>query len=232
MNTNLLLRFAALLLFIFGISLQHLLIADAAEDPYLIASKLQAAYEDTAGLVADFRQRSEMHINRSEKSASGTVVFLKPGRMRWDYYNPDRQVLICDGKTVTIYYEKTKQMIVAAAQEYLQSDVTYSFFTGRGNIMEDFTISAADELQDEATDSRVIELIPKKAHPQISRLYVWVAEDTSMITRIRMIDYFDTITDFYFDNIKRLRVKDKNGPVIDPQLFTFVPPPGTEIIYQ
>jgi len=232
MNILQIFRLAALPLLMLGTSLYPLQPAHAADDPYNIARELQAAYEDTAGLEADFRQHTVMQLNRREKSGSGTVAFLKPGHMRWDYYAPDRQVLISDGQTITMYFEKAKQMIVTAAKEYLQSDVTYSFFAGQGNILEDFTISAADDLPDGATDSRVILLVPKDAHPQISRLYVWSAADTSMITRIRMVDHFDTITDLFFDNIKRLRRKDKEGPVIDPQLFTFNPPPGTEIIYQ
>jgi outer membrane lipoprotein carrier protein len=225
-------RFAVILLIMLGIPPPPLIAAAAAENPQLIARKLQAAYEDTAGLVADFRQHTTMPVNRHEQSGSGTVVFLKPGHMRWDYYTPDRQVIISDGETITMYFEKTKQMIVTAAKEYLQSDVTYSFFSGQGNILKDFTISAVGDLQGETKDSQVIQLVPKVANPRISRLYVWVASDTSMITRIRMIDHFDTITDFFFDHIKRFRNKDTKGPVFDPQLFTFNPPPGTEIIYQ
>jgi outer membrane lipoprotein carrier protein len=225
-------RFTALLLIMLVISPPPLIAAAAAEDPQLVARKLQAVYDDTTGLVADFRQHTAMPMNRHEQSGSGTVVFLKPGHMRWDYYTPDRQVMISDGKTITMYFEKTKQMIVTAAKEYLQSDVTYSFFSGRGNILKDFTISAADDLQGKTKDSQVIQLVPKEANPRISRLYVWVATDTSMITRIRMVDYFDTITDFFFDHIKRVRSEDTKGPVFDPQLFTFNPPPGTEIIYQ
>jgi outer membrane lipoprotein carrier protein len=196
------------------------------------AARLQAAYEDTAGLVADFRQHTAMQLNRRSKSGSGTVVFLKPGLMRWDYLAPDRQILISDGKTITMYFEKTKQMIVTAAREYMQSDVTYSFFAGSGNIMEDFTISAGDSSVDDSADTGLIKLIPRKAHPQISRLYVWVDNDTSLIHRIRMIDHFDTVTDLFFDNIKQLNGTDPGGPAIDSELFSFNPPPGTEIINQ
>ena len=201
-------------------------------DAMATAARLQAAYEDTAGLVADFRQHTAMQLNRRSKSGSGTVVFLKPGHMRWDYMAPDRQILISDGKTIIMYFEKAKQMIVTAAREYIQCDVTYSFFAGSGNIMEDFTISAGDSTVDDSAGTSLIKLIPKKAHPQISRLYVWVGDDTSLIHRIRMIDHFDTITDLFFDNIKQLHGTDSNGPVIDSELFSFSPPPGTEIINQ
>jgi outer membrane lipoprotein carrier protein len=201
-------------------------------DAMATAARLQEAYEDTAGLVADFRQHTAMQLNRRSKSGSGTVVFLKPGHMRWDYMAPDRQILISDGKTITMYFEKAKQMIVTAAREYMQSDVTYSFFSGSGNIMEDFTISAGDSTVDDSAGTSLIKLMPKKAHPQISRLYVWVGDDTSLIHRIRMIDHFDTVTDLFFDNIKQLNGTDSTGPVINSELFSFSPPPGTEIINQ
>lgn len=222
---------AALFLFI-GIFPRILPAADEADTPMVTAGRLQAAYEDTAGLVADFRQHTAMQLNRRVKSGSGTVVFLKPGHMRWDYIAPDRQILISDGKTITMYFEKTKQMIVTNAREYLQSDVTYSFFSGSGNIMEDFTISAGDDTVEDTAGTRLIKLVPQKAHPQISRLYVWVSDDTSLINRIRMVDHFDTVTDLFFDNIKRLSSTDSTGPVIDRELFSFIPPPGTEIINQ
>ena len=222
---------AALFLFI-GIFPRILPAADETDIPMVIAGRLQAAYEDTAGLVADFRQHTAMQLNRRVKSGSGTVVFLKPGHMRWDYFAPDRQILISDGKTITMYFEKAKQMLVTAAREYLQSDVTYSFFSGSGNIMEDFTISAGDGTVDDTAGTSLIKLVPKQAHPQISRLYVWVSDDKSLIHRIRMVDHFDTVTDLFFDNIKLQSSTDTTGPVIDSKLFSFTPPPGTEIINQ
>ncbi len=226
-KTRILLVVATLFLYM-GISPRILPATEETDGPLVTAARLQAAYEDTAGLVADFRQHTAMQLNRRSKSGSGTVVFLKPGHMRWDYLAPDRQILISDGRTITMYFEKAKQMIVTAAREYLQSDVTYAFFTGSGNIIEDFTISAGDGTVGDSTGTRLIQLVPKKAHPQISRLYVWVADDTSLIQRIRMIDHFDTVTDLFFDNIKRLDSADS----IDNELFSFVPPPGTEIINQ
>jgi len=226
------LRIVVALFLCIGISPQMLPAADETDAPLATAGRLQAAYEVTAGLVADFRQHTVMQLNRRGKSGSGTVVFLKPGHMRWDYFAPDRQILISDGRTITMYFEKSMQMIVTAAREYLQSDVTYSFFSGSGNIMEDFTISAGDGTVDDRAGTSLIKLVPKKAHPQISRLYVWVADDTSLINRIRMVDHFDTVTDLFFDNIKRLSSTDSTGPVIDSKLFTFIPPPGTEIINQ
>ena len=109
--------------------------------PLDIAQKLQDTYEQAQSLVADFNQTTTMKFSSRIRQGSGTMVFRKPGRMRWDYLTPDYQVLISDGETISMYFAKNQQMIVSNAKDYLQSDVTYSFFAGTGNILKDFDVS-------------------------------------------------------------------------------------------
>jgi outer membrane lipoprotein carrier protein len=206
----------------------------AEEDHSALATarRLQQTYEKMEGLVADFRQVATMQLSAREKNGQGRVTFLKPGHMRWDYYSPDRQVLISNGDTLTMYFEKSKQMVITAAKEYLQSDVVYSFFTGTGNIMKDFIISAADEPPADSGTGTVIKLIPTEPHPNIRYIYIWPDDKTSLINRIRIVDHFDTVTDLFFENVRLINSQDKDAPVIDPSFFTFTPPPDTEIITQ
>lgn len=206
----------------------------AAEDsaPLAAARRLQKSYEGMDGLVADFQQVATMHLSARNKNGAGRVTFLKPGHMRWDYITPDRQVLISNGDTLTMYFEKTKQMLITAAKEYLQSDVTYSFFTGTGNILEDFIISAAEELPADADSGTVIKLVPAATHPHVRHIFIWTDTETGLIKRIRIVDHFDTVTDLFFENVRLINSRDKDAPVIDQSFFTFTPPPDTEIINQ
>ena len=95
------------------------------------------------------------------RQGSGSMIFLKPGHMRWDYIAPDHQVLISDGESITMYFEKSNQMIISNARDYLQSDVTYSFFSGTGDILKDFDIDEPDFKNVRG------EFSPYQAHPQI-----------------------------------------------------------------
>jgi outer membrane lipoprotein carrier protein len=196
-----------------------------------IAKELQSTYEKTLGFSATFKQTTSLALSGRNKEGSGTVVFLKPGYMRWDYLAPDKQVLISDGETITMYFEKANQMILTSAKEYLQSDVTYSFFSGTGNILEDFDVSPAEEPTEKNTGSQILRLVPKASHPHVSSLYVWIAKDQAIINKIRIIDHFDTTTDLVFEDVQLKRTKE-DGPVIDEKLFSFTPPAGTEIINQ
>lgn len=193
--------------------------------PEEIARRLQATYEKTTSMSARFRQITSVRMSQREKRGSGTVLISKPGRMRWDYLSPSPQVIVSDGKTVIMYFKHSNQMIVTPATEYLQSDITYSFFTGKGNILRDFKVMPAPADAGSQPGSYVIKLVPRKPNPQIAEILVWADRSTFLIDRLRIIDQFGSVTDLFFSGIK-------TDVKIPASLFTFTPPPGTEIIHQ
>jgi outer membrane lipoprotein carrier protein len=198
--------------------------------PLDIASKLQTTYENAANIVAQFNQTTTMKFNPRVRQGTGNMIFLKPGRMRWDYITPDFQVLISDGKTISMYFEKSRQMIISNAKDYLQSDVTYSFFAGTGDILKDFDISDPAFENDEP-DTYLIKLIPKSTHPQVSSMYAWINRKSFLIEHLQIIDHFDTVTNLYFTDIT-INAEFYGNRKIRENLFYFTPPADTEIIEQ
>ncbi|MDA8164730.1 MAG: outer membrane lipoprotein carrier protein LolA [Desulfobacteraceae bacterium] len=190
-----------------------------------VARRLQQSYEKMTTMSARFQQTTSVRMSPRVKKGSGTLIISKPGRMRWDYQEPAPQVLVSDGKTVTMYFKQSNQMTVTSAEEYLQSDVTYSFFTGKGNILRDFEVMAAPPDVPTEPGTYAIELVPRKPHPQVEKLRLWVDRDRFLITRLQVIDQFGSVTDLRFSDIK-------TGVAAPAGLFTFTPPPGTEIIRQ
>jgi outer membrane lipoprotein carrier protein len=143
--------------------------------------------------------------------------------MRWDYQQPDVQVLVSDGKKVSLYVAASRQFMVRSMDEYLQSDVTYAFFSGRGRILKDFTVAAAPDKQ--LPGLYAIKLTPKRAHPQVDYLHLWVDQKQYFITRLEVVDQFGSVTTLSFSGIEL-------NPAVSPALFHFTPPPGTEILEQ
>ena len=199
-------------------------------DPVEIARKLQNTYENAANMEADFTQTTSMQFSNRVRNGAGTLIFMKPGRMRWDYTKPDHQVLISDGKSISMYFEKSNQMIISDARDYLQSDVTYSFFTGSGDIIKDFD-TVVPELKNEDESSYLIKLVPRSPHPQVAYMYAWVNRKTYLLSHLQIIDHFDTVTDLVFNNM-RIDSNSYGGRGISENLFYFTPPEGTEIIKQ
>lgn len=206
----------------------------APENPLGIATRLQQRYDKIESLTFNFHQETKGEMTGRPRKGSGRAVFYRGGksnRMRWDYLHPDRQVLVSDGKKFSMYFANLQQMIVTPA-ENLDAELTYAFFSGRGNLVEDFQIIPPDdELTNSAGEANsTIKLIPKKQQSQVQDIHLWITAD-SLLRRIHIRDHFGTITVLNFSNIKTDSLADKSSQQID-ELFNFSPPEDTEIIYQ
>jgi outer membrane lipoprotein carrier protein len=132
-----------------------------------------------------------------------------------------------------MYFAKLKQMIITPADS-LQQDLTYSFFSGAGDLENDFQIQPPDpEVGQTDTDrdsSKIIKLVPRTPRSQVSTIHLWVTAD-SLIQRMEIRDSFDTVTILNFSSIKVDSLVSENAQTLDA-LFSFTPPEGTEIIHQ
>src|SRR5205085_9079615 len=82
---------------------------DGCPAPAVIVAKLQARYDTTSAFRADFAQRTAVASVGDSDVAKGTVAFRKPGKMRWNYREPDEQQIISDGTTLWIYQPADQQ---------------------------------------------------------------------------------------------------------------------------
>jgi outer membrane lipoprotein carrier protein len=198
--------------------------APAAElSPREKAAELQKTYDNTTTFSADFKQLSSMKLSRRQREGRGTLIIKKPGLIRWDYLEPDHQVIISDGEQISMYFSEAEQLIIMPAQEYLQSDVTYAFFAGQGNVLRDFEIGApGDDFCCGAPPDLM--LTPKQQHPQVEYLYIWLNDDF-MVDRMQIFDHYGSVNDLTFSNLKL-------NPPVELDRFKFTPPPGTEIVEQ
>lgn len=206
------------------------------EYPEDVASRLEQKYTSLTSLSFNFRQESRGQLAGRPKTGNGTAYFHKSGdisRMRWNYNEPDRQVLVSDGKTFSMYFESLHQMIVTPASQ-LDTDLTYSVFRGKDRISEKFHILPpepryAQAPSDTAAPS-VIKLVPVEEHGQIQDIHLWVDEH-SLIRRIEIKDHFGTITLINLSDIRENELTEASDATLD-ELFLFTPPENTEIITQ
>jgi len=206
------------------------------ESPEAVAIRLQSRYDTMASLTFDFIQSTRGQLSGRPKKGRGQAFFVKDtnkkeitGKMRWNYSSPDRQVLVSDGVNFSMYFESLQQMIVSSAKT-LQRDLTYSFFTGSGNLLQDFTILPPDTRGDNSLQTVVIKMIPNAKQSQVAAIHLWVTKE-SLIRRIEILDQFDTLTVLNFSNLK-VNTLDTTNMDLMLKLFSFTPPEGTEIIHQ
>ena len=210
--------------------------ATAAESPEEVATRLQKRYDQIHSFTFDFTQDTRGQLSGRPKKGSGQAFFIKTGngdsksgKMRWNYMFPEKQVLVSDGITFTMYFASMAQMIITPAST-LQQDLTYSFFTGSGNLLKDFTILAPEQFTSPQDQTNIIKLIPNSKQSQVAEIHLWVTDD-SLIRRIEILDHFDTLTVLNFSNLL-VNTLDRDDAELMKSLFHFTPPEGTEIINQ
>src|SRR5712664_805111 len=67
-----------------------------------LASRMEARYRGAKTLQATFLERYEENgsVVRTE---AGTAYFRRPGRMRWEYERPEKDLFLVDGRTAWFY---------------------------------------------------------------------------------------------------------------------------------
>ena len=192
-------------------------LAEAASVPDLV-KRLQARYDSTAGFRADFTQEVESATLGQKVEARGTVVFKKPGRMRWEFSEP-QQTLVSDGKFFWFYQPAEKQVLKTPFQQAFSSTTPASFLLGVGRLEQDFSVS----LTGETKDNYQLRLTPKKDPEAIGVLDLTVSAKTFDILQAIVTDPLGNVTRLHFSNL------DRKAP-LDDALFHFTAPPGVDVI--
>ena len=200
------------LLLVFGTSPAS---ADALKDAL---ARLQARYETTRTLSADFRQSIESPTLATPLQSKGTMAFEKPNRMRWEYEAPDPQLIVGDGETLWIYQPEDKQAIKAPLGEMFQTTTPVSFLAGLGHIDRDFNAT----LDRDEAERWVLRLVPKK-EKSIGTLVLVVRKSDAGVDEARVTDSLGTTTRLVLSGEKR-------NVDLDPKLFRFTPPPGVDVV--
>src|SRR5256885_16352575 len=71
--------------------------AAPAEDPQIYVSQLESAYKRARTLEAEFLQIYS-EGGRVTRTESGVAYFRRPGKMRWEYASPEKNLFVVDGK--------------------------------------------------------------------------------------------------------------------------------------
>jgi outer membrane lipoprotein carrier protein len=176
--------------------------------------KRQAAASD---LVARFTQSYRSGMLGREVVERGVVSIKRPGRMRWEYKDPERKLFVSDGKTFYFYVPADRQVIVSEQDE--ERSLAGRLLSGRGGIADEFAASMEEPLEEGVLR---VKLVPVRQQPDVQRAFLDV-EPTGRIRSILLEDVQGNRTRFRFDS-----VRENTG--LKDELFRFVVPPGVEVI--
>src|SRR5690349_3275529 len=88
--------------------------AAQTSDQYL--RKFEGAYKRSRTLQAEFLQQYS-EGGRVTRSEAGTAYFRRPGKMRWEYASPEKNLFVVDGKFAWFYVPADRTVSRVAARE-------------------------------------------------------------------------------------------------------------------
>lgn len=146
----------------------------------------------------------------------GTLALAKPGRFRWDYREPAKQLLVSDGSTVWLYDADLEQVTVRPVGDSL-SNTPAMLLAGQGRVTETFTTRDAGS----ADGLEWVVLMPRRVDADFSS--VRLGFRGTELERLDLQDRLGQTTRIVFSGIER-------NPELSQALFTFVPPPGVDVV--
>ena len=200
--------------------------AAVADDPSKCVdgaiAAIQKRYESVSDLSASFVQTARPVAWSGKADAGqvsrGTVVFAKPGKMRWHYSEPEPSLVVSDGRTLWIHDPSHAEVQRMRVTEGYLSGAAIQFLIGEGDMRRDFTISgiACSE------DASELELVPK-ADVAFEKLRVVADRASGELRRTTIYDLLGNVTEVVFSDVRA-----NQSP--DDSVFRFEAPAGHEVI--
>ncbi len=125
-----------------------------------IVAQIHETYDKIVDLKAGFVQTVEIYDFNVPYVSKGDL-FIKKGKMRWDYHEPSRQQIFVDGGGFHYYVPEHKQVIRSRVGGRSDVHLPLQLLSGRGQLNEDFDIS----IEGEAPSGKgpvSLRLVPKK----------------------------------------------------------------------
>ncbi len=194
-----------------------------AASPLEVVTLVQKKYDATQAFKVYFRQTARLKTSGVSDHAEGWLYFKKPAQMRWQYLEPpgQRKEVITDGRQVWIYTPQDHIVMIYPLNKVLRSDLVLRFFSGIGQIQQDFAVAWDPGYQPGSPYK--IELRPKKPAPELKELILTVDPQTYLVQALQFSNAYGDQTTMRFDQ-PQLNLR------LEPGFFTFTPPPGVEVV--
>lgn len=197
-------------LFVLGLFVPSLTVAGEAN------KRLDDFFNNVQTISAEFSQEVLDPQQNTIQSSSGTMLLSRPGRFRWDYTKPYKQLIVADGKRVWLYDVDLEQVTIKKVDAVL-GNAPALLLSGNTPLEENFDMLDLGE-----KDGRFwIQLKPIRNDTGFESMTL--AFGKTELEAMELHDSLGNLTRLNFKNIKR-------NIDIDEAQFNFTPPEGVDVI--
>jgi outer membrane lipoprotein carrier protein len=170
----------------------------------------------TRTATARFEQQVFDRAAKVVEQASGTFAFARPGKFRWSYEKPHRQLLVGDGAKLWIYDPDLNQVTVKRVDRAISSTPA-ALLAGKDDITALFSLRDAGS----ADGLDWVEALPKARDTGFERVRLGMKGRT--LAAMELQDQLGGRTLLRFNDLKA-------NVALPPDTFTFTPPQGADVI--
>ncbi len=171
-----------------------------------VVKQLQARYEKTKDLQADFSQKTRIEGFERPVMSAGKVYIKKPGRLRWDYLDPATEQIYVNQEDVKVYVPEHKQVLVGKLTQMAASKAPLELLQGAAKLDESFEIEPTRGTTRGVGGMPLITLIPKakvqESTQNLQRIVVEVFPKTYFIRTVSLHEVSGNVVVFEFSNLK------------------------------
>ncbi len=182
-----------------------------------LVRRLEERHGRAQDLTARFVQSYRSGLLGREVVERGVLRLKRPGRMLWEYKDPEKKTFLSDGRSYYFYVPEDRQVIVRDQDQ--ERGVATLLLGGKGRILEQFEagLEAAP-----AEGVFRLRLTPRKPDPEVETVLVDI-EPSGLVRSIQVDDAQGNRSRFRFED-----VRENTG--LPDRLFRFEVPPGVEVI--
>jgi outer membrane lipoprotein carrier protein len=184
-----------------------------------VLSGVQQWLDDTQDLQGRFEQRLDSGVFGDAVTESGRIWIARPGRMRWEYQQPEPKLAIVRDTQTWLYLEEDRQVQLGLLDE--DTRLLPTLLAGEGRLSELFTPSLVET---EASDGVYrLRLTPKSDSGAFEEVVVTTAAPDFAVDAVEVLDAVGNRGSYEFSRIRRNRG-------LTDDLFRFESPPDVEIV--
>jgi outer membrane lipoprotein carrier protein len=200
-----------------AVFMSALLPAQQGPSAHELAQRVDHHYNQLHSLKAGFTESYEgLGMQRTE---SGTLLLVKPGKMRWDYSSPAGKLFLLDGKYAWFYTKGDPQVQRMLSKQLDDLRSPLRFLLGHTELekeMDTLTMAPAGEGRYTLSGQ------PKGQEQRVSKLALTVTADGTIVG-IEIDEADGAITRFAFSG-------EAANAAIAAEEFRFTPPAGVPVV--
>lgn len=190
-----------LLMVVFGLSLSAQTPLDEAQSQQVITMLTEAA-TSMQTMQCRFVQSKTMAMLAEPSVSEGTMHFVTPDRLRWEYLSPYPFALIVNGEHIVKVTDGKSEVLEGNAGRMYQGIVGIIMGSASGQKLFDPTVFDVVIFDDDAFWKA--EMTPKRRDMKrmFSQLVFRFDKKTNVISRVQLVEASGDVTSIHFEDIR------------------------------